>query len=74
MSVTELAQRARVAARTLATATRAVKDDALIAMADALVTRTDEIVRANGLDVAAAREQGTSESIIDRLALTPARL
>ncbi|NUR70568.1 MAG: glutamate-5-semialdehyde dehydrogenase [Hamadaea sp.] len=74
MSVTELAQRARVAARTLATTTRAVKDDALIAMADALVTRTAEIVKANGLDVAAAREQGTSESIIDRLALTPARL
>jgi len=74
MSVTELAQRARVAARTLATATRAVKDEALIAMADALVARTDEIVKANGLDVAAAREQGTSESIIDRLALSPARL
>ncbi|MFC4129665.1 glutamate-5-semialdehyde dehydrogenase [Hamadaea flava] len=74
MSVTELAQRARIAARTLATATRAVKDDALVAMADALVTRTDEILRANGVDVAAAREAGTSESIVDRLALTPGRL
>ncbi|NUT32932.1 MAG: glutamate-5-semialdehyde dehydrogenase [Hamadaea sp.] len=74
MTVTEMAQRARVAARTLATATRAVKDDALVAMADALVARTTEIVEANGLDVAAAREQGTSESIIDRLALTPARV
>ncbi|MEV6966870.1 glutamate-5-semialdehyde dehydrogenase [Hamadaea sp. NPDC051192] len=74
MSVTELAQRARIAARALATATRAVKDDALIAMADALVTRTDEILRANGVDVATAREAGTSESIVDRLALTSGRL
>lgn len=74
MTVTEMAQRARLAARVLATATRAVKDEALEAMADALVARTTEIVEANGLDVAAAREQGTSESIIDRLALTPARI
>jgi glutamate-5-semialdehyde dehydrogenase len=74
MTVTEMAQRARVAARSLATATRAVKDEALLAMADALVSRTSEIVKANGLDVAAAREQGTSPSIIDRLALDPARL
>jgi len=74
MTVTQMAQRARVAARSLATATRAVKDEALLAMADALVSRTPEIVKANGLDVAAAREQGTSASIIDRLALDPARI
>jgi len=35
---------------------------------------THEIVTANGLDVAAAREQGTGESIVDRLTLNPARI
>jgi glutamate-5-semialdehyde dehydrogenase len=70
----ELAERARIAARVLATAPRAAKDAALLAMADALGGRTSEIVSANGRDVAAAREQGTSESIVDRLALDPARI
>jgi glutamate-5-semialdehyde dehydrogenase len=69
-----MAERARTASRALATATRAAKDEALLAMADALVARTGEIVEANGFDVAAAREQGTSAAIIDRLALNPARL
>jgi glutamate-5-semialdehyde dehydrogenase len=43
-------------------------------MADALAARTPEILEANGLDVAAAREQGTPESTVDRLALNEARL
>jgi glutamate-5-semialdehyde dehydrogenase len=70
----ELAERARIAARVLATAPRAAKDAALLTMADALGGRTSEIVSANGRDVAAAREQGTSESIVDRLALDPVRI
>jgi glutamate-5-semialdehyde dehydrogenase len=70
----ELAERARIAARVLATAPRAAKDAALLAMAEALGGRTSEIVSANGRDVAAAREQGTSESIVDRLVLDPGRI
>jgi glutamate-5-semialdehyde dehydrogenase len=70
----ELAERARIAARVLATAPRAAKDAALLTMADALGGRTSEIVSANGRDVAAAREQGTSESIVDRLVLDPVRI
>lgn len=74
MSVTEQAGRARTAAQVLATASRKAKDAGLLAMADALAARTPEILAANGLDVAAAREQGTPESTVDRLALNPARL
>jgi glutamate-5-semialdehyde dehydrogenase len=76
----EMALRARQAARVLATAPRAAKDAALLAMAEQLEASlsrssgTHEIVTANGLDVAAAREQGTSESIVDRLTLNPARI
>ncbi|WP_144121711.1 glutamate-5-semialdehyde dehydrogenase [Catellatospora sichuanensis] len=74
MSVIEQATRAREAAQVLATASRRAKDAGLAAMADALAARTPEILEANGLDVAAAREQGTPESTVDRLALTESRL
>jgi glutamate-5-semialdehyde dehydrogenase len=43
-------------------------------MADALDARTAEILDANAADVAAARAAGTPEAIIDRLALSAARV
>jgi glutamate-5-semialdehyde dehydrogenase len=72
--VTRAAQRARAAAADLAPLPRSAKDDALLAMADALEARTSEIVSANAEDVTRARESGTSEAIIDRLTLTPERV
>jgi glutamate-5-semialdehyde dehydrogenase len=74
MSVKIQAERAREASVALATATRTVKDKALHAMADALVTRTPEVLSANAEDVAAGREAGLSEAILDRLTLTEARV
>ncbi|MHA6525320.1 glutamate-5-semialdehyde dehydrogenase [Tessaracoccus sp. G1721] len=65
---------ARRAAVELATLNRAAKDRALHAMADALAAAEPELLAANATDVAAAREGGTPESIVDRLALTPARI
>jgi glutamate-5-semialdehyde dehydrogenase len=53
---------------------RKVKDAALRSMADALVAETSRILEANGRDVAAAREAGTAEGLIDRLSLTEARI
>ena len=47
----ESAARAQVAAAELALLTRAVKDRALLAMADALLDRREEILAANELDV-----------------------
>ena len=72
--VHQAARRARVAARDLALATRQQKDDALHAMAEALRTRADEIVRANAEDVAAGRAAGLSDALLDRLSLTPKRI
>jgi glutamate-5-semialdehyde dehydrogenase len=69
-----VATRAREAAIDLATATRAVKDAALLAMADAVHAATVDILAANERDVTAAREQGTSEELIDRLALNASRV
>ncbi|MFE2554587.1 glutamate-5-semialdehyde dehydrogenase [Streptomyces sp. NPDC059352] len=72
--VTRAAYRARGAAAEIAPLPRAAKDDALLAIADALEVRTAEIVEANAEDIAKAREAGTGEGIIDRLTLTPERV
>ncbi len=73
-AVLEVARRAKVAARTLATVTRGAKDAALLALADALVGATDEIVAANADDVERGRASGTSPGLLDRLTLTPDRI
>ncbi|MFE9250325.1 glutamate-5-semialdehyde dehydrogenase [Streptomyces sp. NPDC007088] len=72
--VAQAAYRARAAATEIAALPRSVKDDVLLAMADALEVRAAEIVEANALDVALAREKGTAESVVDRLSLTPERV
>ncbi|TDD83704.1 glutamate-5-semialdehyde dehydrogenase [Actinomadura darangshiensis] len=69
-----VARRAREAAAGLAPLPRAVKDAALHRIADALVEAAPEIVKANEADVARARENGTSEYMIDRLSLTERRI
>ncbi|MFC5679341.1 glutamate-5-semialdehyde dehydrogenase [Aeromicrobium endophyticum] len=68
------ARRARTAAATLAVTTRADKDAALHAMADALVAGTASIVAANDVDVRLAREAGTGENVVDRLRLDADRV
>ncbi len=68
------ARRARVAAAELAVATRAIKDGALRAMADAVLDRREEILRANALDVEAAGAAATPDSLVDRLRLTASRV
>ncbi|GMA25418.1 gamma-glutamyl phosphate reductase [Luteimicrobium album] len=73
-AVRGVARRAKVASRALATATRAAKDAALEALADALVGATDEIVAANALDLDRGRANGLPDGLLDRLALTPERI
>lgn len=67
-------RRARLAATQLATTCSADKDKGLLAIADALRAGVDRIVAANDSDVARARSNGTAESLIDRLTLTPERI
>jgi glutamate-5-semialdehyde dehydrogenase len=43
-------------------------------IADALIARSDEIVEANARDMQAGRDGGLSTSLLDRLALNPARI
>ena len=68
------AARAREAARVLRTLPTETKDAALVAMAEALLERADEVLAANAADVEAAAADGTPESVLDRLRLTPARV
>ncbi|RNI23069.1 glutamate-5-semialdehyde dehydrogenase [Flexivirga caeni] len=65
---------ARVAAKQLAVLTRADKDAALAALADALVAATASIVAANESDLARGRGSGMPEGLQDRLRLTPERV
>jgi len=73
-AVRETARRAKLAGRALATATRATKDAALHAMADALVAAAPRVVEANARDLAAGRDAGMSPGLLDRLALTEERI
>jgi glutamate-5-semialdehyde dehydrogenase len=74
MSVAEQAERARTASFVLAQASRATKDAALEAMADALAKAETAVLEANAIDVARAEQNGTSAALIDRLRLTPDRI
>jgi glutamate-5-semialdehyde dehydrogenase len=69
-----VANRAKEAAATLAPAPRAAKDAALQRIAEVLVARVPEIVKANERDVARARETGTADYMIDRLSLSEERI
>ncbi|AOS46361.1 Gamma-glutamyl phosphate reductase [Lacunisphaera limnophila] len=72
--VARLGAQARAAARTLATTPAARIDAALRAMADELLAAETAILAANALDVAAARANGQTAALIDRLTLDPKRL
>jgi glutamate-5-semialdehyde dehydrogenase len=74
VTVHEQAEKARTAALTLSSATRATKDAALIAMADALSKSETAVLEANQRDVARAEANGTSAALIDRLRLSPDRI
>lgn len=73
-AVQEIAGRAKVAARSLATATRATKDAALHAMADALLAQQAPIVAANAIDCERETAAGMAPSLVDRLRLDAGRV
>jgi glutamate-5-semialdehyde dehydrogenase len=72
--VEELGVKARAAAMKLALAGTASKDAALLAMADALEANSGLIVERNNADLDAARAEGMTPALIDRLTLDAARV
>jgi glutamate-5-semialdehyde dehydrogenase len=74
ISVAETCAAAQRASRALATTSSGVKDAALEAIAVALVERADEILEANARDLEAGQENGLSDALLDRLALSAGRI
>jgi glutamate-5-semialdehyde dehydrogenase len=73
-SVTDICRAAQAASRELAGMSSALKDAALLRVADALEERAPEILEANARDLDAGRESGLAAALMDRLALDPSRI
>lgn len=72
--ISNLAESARTAGRTLSVATGAQRKAALSAIADAIESRSAEILSANEKDMEAGRSASLNSSLLDRLLLTPERV
>lgn len=70
----DLGRQARAAARAVARSSTAQKNAALLAMADAIEAHRGPIAEANELDLVAGKAKGLDSAMLDRLALTPARI
>lgn len=73
-SVAQVCAAARAAAADLAALPTDTKNQALHAIADALIANTDEILAANAGDLEDGRAAGLTDALIDRLTLTPERI
>jgi glutamate-5-semialdehyde dehydrogenase len=72
--VLSLCRAAREASRAVRPLTRGAKDALLLAMADALVAATPEVVEANARDLANGEAGGLTTGLLDRLRLDGARV
>ena len=74
MDIKKITDSLRTASQKLALQNASLKNKALAAVADALDKNRASIIAANKLDIDAARANGMSESIIDRLLLNDKRI
>ena len=74
MDLLSKGERVRNASRKLRLITTEEKNDAISMIAKEIEMHKDVILRANAVDVSNAREKGTKESLIDRLALSESRI
>jgi glutamate-5-semialdehyde dehydrogenase len=72
--IIEKASLAKEAFKSLSHADTELKNAALLKMADSLTESMDSILQANSRDIARGREKGMSESLLDRLLLSEARI
>ena len=72
--VTAACMKAKLASRKLPLLPVETKNKVLLAMAEALLNKKDDIVFHNEIDVEAAKEAGLSEALIDRLMLNSDRI
>ena len=74
MMLETLGRQAKTAERELLGLNSTKKNECLHAVAEGLITSSEMILRANAEDVRIAREKGMKESLVDRLALSNARI
>ena len=74
MNLIDMGMRAQSAARVLAVSSAEARNAALTACARALLDHQNEILAQNALDLAAGTDSGLSPAMLDRLALTEARI
>jgi len=72
--VLEKAKEARAGARSLAKATSGQKNEALLAMAEAIKKQAKNLIRENQKDIKFAQAKGLSKAMIDRLTLNDKRI
>jgi glutamate-5-semialdehyde dehydrogenase len=72
--ILELAKLAKAASRETALLSESLIDNALSAMADALIDNAKMILTANKLDIDAAKTNGMGSAMLDRLTLNESRL
>ena len=72
--INALADKARLAGKTLSVSSGVERKAALEGIADAIDARSAEIVAANEKDMEAGRASGLNSSLLDRLLLTPERI
>jgi glutamate-5-semialdehyde dehydrogenase len=70
----EVGKRARAAARAMSRADTAMKDAALDAIADAIVQSAEQLKAGNEKDLAAGRQLGLDDALLDRLELNDERI
>ena len=73
-SMAEMGRAARDAARIVAAASVAQRNDALLQIRQALAADRENILAANAQDLEAGRENGLDAALLDRLAVNVARL
>lgn len=73
-SLIDLGIKAKKAAKALNLTDSELKNKALTAIAEALKANCKEIIEANGKDIAAAKENGMSAAMLDRLSLDEKRI
>ena len=73
-SVLELGKKARAAALEMAVCGIEERNNALLAMADALIAHKAQILAANERDIKAAKEKGLKAAFVERLTLNDKRV
>lgn len=72
--IEELGEKAKIASRELLKIGTKTKNDVLLAIADELINKKEEIKAANKIDLEKGEKNGLSFALLDRMTLTDSRI